>query len=132
VLRGWGAYFRSGNAAIKFVQVDRYVETACVVCCSNGMARNSDPAAAEGVAPSSRVLGLSIKEECLDRISPIGERHIRHVITEFVEHDHRERNHQVSAGVIVESAENWNITAFVPELADRPSCVEVCHACGLT
>lgn len=25
VLRGWGAYFRTGNAAIKFVQVDDYV-----------------------------------------------------------------------------------------------------------
>ena len=25
MLRGWGAYFRSGNAAVKFVQVDRYV-----------------------------------------------------------------------------------------------------------
>jgi putative transposase len=36
----------------------------------------------------------SIKEECLDRIIPIGERHFRHVITEFVAHYHRERNHQ--------------------------------------
>lgn len=26
VLRGWGAYFRTGNAAINFVQLDRYVE----------------------------------------------------------------------------------------------------------
>jgi len=26
VLRGWGAYFRTGNAATKFVQIDRYVE----------------------------------------------------------------------------------------------------------
>jgi hypothetical protein len=26
VLRGWAQYFRTGNAAIKFVQVDRYVE----------------------------------------------------------------------------------------------------------
>ena len=25
VLRGWGAYFRTGNAAIRFVQLDRYV-----------------------------------------------------------------------------------------------------------
>jgi hypothetical protein len=25
VLRGWGAYFRTGNAALKFGQVDRYV-----------------------------------------------------------------------------------------------------------
>jgi len=36
----------------------------------------------------------SIKEECLDRIIPIGERHFRHAITEFVEHYHREGNHQ--------------------------------------
>ena len=26
VLRGWGQYFRTGNAAVKFIQVDRYVE----------------------------------------------------------------------------------------------------------
>jgi hypothetical protein len=26
VLRGWGQYFRTGNAAQRFVQLDRYVE----------------------------------------------------------------------------------------------------------
>jgi putative transposase len=36
----------------------------------------------------------SIKEECLDRIVPIGERHFRHAVAEYVEHYHRERNHQ--------------------------------------
>jgi len=36
----------------------------------------------------------AIKDECLDRIIPIGERHFRHAITEFVEHYHRARNHQ--------------------------------------
>jgi transposase InsO family protein len=36
----------------------------------------------------------SIKKECLDRIVPIGERHFRHVITQFADHYHRERNHQ--------------------------------------
>jgi RNA-directed DNA polymerase len=25
ILRGWGNYFRTGDAAIKFVQIDRYV-----------------------------------------------------------------------------------------------------------
>ena len=25
ILRGWGNYFRTGNAADKFVQIDRYV-----------------------------------------------------------------------------------------------------------
>ena len=25
ILRGWGNYFRTGNAADKFIQIDRYV-----------------------------------------------------------------------------------------------------------
>jgi transposase InsO family protein len=36
----------------------------------------------------------SINEECLDRLIPIGERHFRRAVREFVEHYHRERNHQ--------------------------------------
>jgi transposase InsO family protein len=36
----------------------------------------------------------SIKEECLDRLVPFGERHFRHAVTEFVDHYHYERNHQ--------------------------------------
>jgi transposase InsO family protein len=36
----------------------------------------------------------SIKEECLDRLIPIGERHFRRAMTEYVEHYHQERNHQ--------------------------------------
>lgn len=36
----------------------------------------------------------SIKEECLSRIVPIGERHLRHAIEEYAAHYHLERNHQ--------------------------------------
>jgi len=36
----------------------------------------------------------SIKEECLNRIIPLGERHLRRAVAEFVAHYHRERNHQ--------------------------------------
>jgi transposase InsO family protein len=36
----------------------------------------------------------SIKEECLDRIIPIGEDHFRRAVREFVVHYHHERNHQ--------------------------------------
>jgi transposase InsO family protein len=36
----------------------------------------------------------SIKEECLNRLIPIGERHCRRAMTEYVEHYHEERNHQ--------------------------------------
>jgi transposase InsO family protein len=36
----------------------------------------------------------SIREECLDRMIPFGECHLRRTIAEYVEHYHRERNHQ--------------------------------------
>ena len=36
----------------------------------------------------------SIKEECLNRVIPLGERHFRTAMHEFVEHYHCERNHQ--------------------------------------
>jgi putative transposase len=36
----------------------------------------------------------SIKAECLDRIIPIGERHFRRALAEYVAHYHSERNHQ--------------------------------------
>ena len=36
----------------------------------------------------------SIKEECLNRLIPIGERHYRRAVREYVEHYYDERNHQ--------------------------------------
>ena len=42
----------------------------------------------------------SIKHECLRHIVPLGERHLRAVIHEFVEHYHVERNHQGLDNVI--------------------------------
>ena len=36
----------------------------------------------------------SIKEECLNRLVPLGDSHFRLVIAEYLEHYHRERNHQ--------------------------------------
>ena len=42
----------------------------------------------------------SLKQECLRYIVPLGERHLRTVIREFVEHYHAERNHQGLGNVI--------------------------------
>ena len=36
----------------------------------------------------------SLKSECLRRVIPLGERHLHTLVTEYVEHYHRERNHQ--------------------------------------
>ena len=36
----------------------------------------------------------SIKSECLAQIIPLGERHLRNTVAEYIEHYHAERNHQ--------------------------------------
>jgi putative transposase len=36
----------------------------------------------------------SLRQECLRRIVPLGERHLRKIVAEYVEHYHHERNHQ--------------------------------------
>jgi transposase InsO family protein len=46
----------------------------------------------------------SIKEECLGRVIPFGERHLRRTIAEFIEHYHRERNHQGLENALIDGA----------------------------
>ena len=46
----------------------------------------------------------SIKDECLNRVIPFGERHLRRTIAEYVEHYHRERNHQGLENELIEGA----------------------------
>ena len=36
----------------------------------------------------------STKSECLAKIIPLGEQHLRHAVKEYTEHYHVERNHQ--------------------------------------
>jgi putative transposase len=43
----------------------------------------------------------SIKEECLSRVIPPGEDHLRRTIVEYVEHYHQERNHQGVANALI-------------------------------
>jgi transposase InsO family protein len=50
----------------------------------------------------------SIKEECLDRMIPLGERHFRRALTEFIAHYHRERNHQGLGNELIDGAPRIN------------------------
>jgi putative transposase len=59
----------------------------------------------------------SIKEECLDRLMPIGERHFRRAVTEYVEHYHRERNHQGLQNALIARAP---ATCTVGRIRRRP------------
>jgi transposase InsO family protein len=44
----------------------------------------------------------SIKEECLSRVVLLGERHLRLILQEYIEHYHSERNHQGLENRLVE------------------------------
>jgi len=46
----------------------------------------------------------SIKEECLDRVIPFVENHLRRTIAEYIEHYHRERNHQGIENMLIAGA----------------------------
>jgi putative transposase len=44
----------------------------------------------------------SIKEECLDRVIPLGEHYLRRPLADFVAHYHGERNHQGLANELID------------------------------
>jgi putative transposase len=46
----------------------------------------------------------SIREECLNRVIPLGERHLRRTLADFVAHYHGERNHQGLGNELIELA----------------------------
>jgi transposase InsO family protein len=49
---------------------------------------------------------LSIKSECLNKIIPLGENHLRLAIKEYMEHYHTERNHQGLGSHIIHADDN--------------------------
>ena len=69
----------------------------------------------------------SIKEECLNRMIILGERRLRYVIDEYVEHYHLERPHQGIGNVLIQPSEvprRWMI--LLPAVIGSAGC------CGLT
>ena len=56
---------------------------------------------------------LSIRTECLNRIVPLGEAHLRRAMTEFVHHYQQERNHQGIDNALIAGNANVNGTRKV-------------------
>ena len=52
--------------------------------------------------PSATRLVRSVKDECLNRVVPLGEWHLRQTLHEFATLYHRERNHQGLANELIE------------------------------
>jgi putative transposase len=63
----------------------------------------------------------SIKYECLNRMIPLGERHFRRTMAEYVEHYHHERNHQGIENELIDGAR---------AIASRPGRIRRCQRLG--
>jgi putative transposase len=62
---------------------------------------------------------LSVKSECLAKIIPVGERHLRKVVNEYTEHYHLERNHQGLANGLIENPSDETDTDGGVECRER-------------
>jgi putative transposase len=60
------------------------------------------PARSPNCNPHAERFVKTVRDECLNHVVPFGERHLRHVIKEFMAHYHRERFHQGLGGQLIE------------------------------
>jgi putative transposase len=60
------------------------------------------PVKSPNLNASAERLVLSIKSECLNHVVPLGERHLRLLVSEFVEHYPIERTYQDIANVLID------------------------------
>ena len=64
---------------------------------------------------------LSIKSECLNRIVPLGESHLRRSVSAYVRHYHGERHHQGLGGKLIRNGPQRVDRVFAPH-EDRDTC----------
>ena len=70
----------------------------------------------------------SIKEECLDRMIPLGERHFRRAVAEFVAHYHCERNHQGLDNELIVERRPATRRATYLDARDWADCLTITNA----
>jgi transposase InsO family protein len=55
----------------------------------------------------------ALKEECLNKVIPLGERHLRRTVAEFVAHYHSERNHQGLGNALIDRQQRQPVYGLV-------------------
>ena len=71
---------------------------------SSGVEAVKLPARSPNVNAYAERFVRSVKSECLAKVIPLGERHLRLVLAQFTGHYHRERNHQGLENRLIEGA----------------------------
>jgi transposase InsO family protein len=82
-----------------------YTESFRSILDSGGVEVLRMPARSPNLRPYSERFVRTIKEECLSRVVPLGEKHLRHCITGFVRHYHAERPHQGLGNELIDPEE---------------------------
>jgi len=86
----------------------------------------------------------SVRRECLARVIPLGERHLRQIVQQYVAHYHQERNHQslgnkliapmndnaANGGCVVRSQRLGGVLSYYHRKAASAS-LEGCHRTGI-
>ena len=81
----------------RYVLIDRdplYTEAFRRILGQGGVKAMRLPARSPNLNAFAERFVLSIKTECLDRLVPLGESHLRRALLEYTNHYHEERNHQ--------------------------------------
>jgi transposase InsO family protein len=92
----------------RYVLVDRdplYTEGFGGILGRGGVKAVRLPARSPNLNAFAERFVLSIKTECLDRLVPLGEAHLRRTVLEHTKHYHEERNHQGLANELIMPAE---------------------------
>ena len=66
---------------------------------------------------------LSVKSECLGKIIPLGERHLRRAVKDYTEHYHQERNHQGLDKEWIEKLIDGPEMNGAVDRRERPGCI---------
>jgi putative transposase len=81
----------------RYVLIDRdrlYTEAFRRILGQGGVKAVKLPARSPNLNAFAERFVLSIRSECLDRLVPLGEAHLRRAILDYAHHYHEERNHQ--------------------------------------
>jgi putative transposase len=81
--------------------------------CTTGVRVIRTPPCAPNCNAHAERFVRSVKEECLNRLVPLGEWHLRRTMLEFVTHYHGERNHQGLANELIDGPARQRPTGAV-------------------
>ncbi len=73
---------------------------------SSGVSVVKLPARSQNLNAYAERFVLSVRNECLNRLIPLGENHLRSMLREFLAHYHEERHHQGLGGRLIQPGPN--------------------------